>query len=132
MAKLATKTITVRTPEEQEIQITVRQADLRAGFRRGRLQGELIYGENVERSDPDLANAYAVYCDLVAGTAQVAGALPWPMDVAEFVAQSDLWFDCVGLPWLQSVRELNPHWAPGYRDTQGETPSAVASPPDSV
>lgn len=117
------KTITVKWLGD-EVEITAREADLRAGFRRGRLQGELIYNDGLQETDPDLANLRTVYVDLVCGTASVTG-LDWPMEVEAFEALSDLWFDRVGLPWLGAVRELNPHWAPGWSSDRGEAQAAA-------
>lgn len=105
------KTITIDGIDGEEISITVREADLRVGFKRGRLQGELIYADKLQKTDPDLANVRSVYVDLVCGTVEVT-ELEWPLPVEQFEALSDLWFDRIGLPWLAAVRELNPHWAP--------------------
>ena len=108
-------------PDGSAVLITVREADLRAGFKRGRLLRELI-SDDLIRDDPDLASIYAIYADLVAGTRKVDG-MTWPVTADEFVALSDHWFDRVGGPWLQAVQELNPHWSPSYH--QGEAPAAV-------
>jgi hypothetical protein len=106
------KTITIDGIDgEGEIRITVCEADLRAGFKRGRIQGELIYESELQKSDPDLANVRSVYVDLVCGTAEVAG-FDWPMPIEEFEQLTDLWFDRIGGPWLVAVRELNAHWNP--------------------
>lgn len=118
------KTITIDGIDGEQISITVREADLRAGFKRGRLQGELIYDGSLQKSDPDLANLRTVYIDLVCGTTDIDG-FDWPMEVEQFEALTDLWFDYVGGPWFTAVRELNPHWAPDWPSNQGEAPAAA-------
>jgi hypothetical protein len=117
------KTITI-DGIDGEISITVCEADLRAGFKRGRLLRELIYNDSLQERDPDLANARAVYVDLMCATVEATG-FHWSMSVEEFEALTDLWFDRVGLPWLAAVRELNPHWAPDWLADQGEAQAAA-------
>lgn len=120
---LAEKEIVVHY-EGNEIKITVKEADLRAGFLRGRLQNELVPSGQLDIETVDLANAYWIYCDLVAGTSEVVG-LSWPMDAEQFAALSDRWFHHVGAPWLEAVREVNPHWSPTYGgDDSGESEGA--------
>lgn len=118
------KTITIDGIDGEQISITVREADLRAGFRRGRMQGELIYAGRIQETDPDLANVRTVYVDLMCGTVTASG-FDWQMSVGDFEAKTDLWFDRVGMPWLSAVRELNPHWAPDWRAVQGEAQAAA-------
>jgi len=114
-----------KTVEIEGLTITVREADLRAGFHRARLQGELIYNAHLDQHDPDLANVYLVYADLVAGTSSVEG-MEWPLLPDAFCQLSDAWFDRVGYAWLGAVREVNPHWAPAMMEAvQGETQAAV-------
>lgn len=121
---LKEKTITIDGIDGEKISITVREADLRAGFKRGRLQVELIRDDSLQESDPDLANLRTVYIDFVCGTVEVSG-FDWPMEVKQFEALTDLWFEYVGNPWFIAVRELNPHWAPGWSSNQGEAPAAA-------
>jgi len=122
---LPTKTITVSDPGGSEVTITVRQATLVDGMRRGRWIHELLYSTDVRVTDPDLANVYAIYCDLVGATVSVEG-MEWPVPVDVFVEFSDRWFDHVGVHWLRAIHELNPNWQPGYGEADsGEAESAV-------
>jgi len=108
-----------------DIRITVRQADLRTGFRRGRMIRELVLEPDLNGTDPDLANVRYIYIDLACGTEAVEG-MDWPVEVAAFEAFTDEWFDAVGWFWLQAVRDVNPHWDPSREaDAQGEAPAAA-------
>jgi len=113
-----------KTLDLDGVQITVQQADLRAGFKRGRLIRELVQADHLDQLDPDQANVRYVYIDLVCGTRSTEG-MDWPVEVDAFEAFTDEWFDLVGWPWLRAVREVNPHWDPTREDVQGEAQAAA-------
>ena len=126
---LETKTISVEYPAGQPITITVQEANLVAGMRRGRLINQLIYSTDIRFTDPDLANVYAIYCDLIGGTVEVQG-MDWPLPVEEFLELADRWFDVVGVQWLRAIQSLNPNWMPSSdtsseEDDSGEAESAA-------
>lgn len=113
-----------RVVEFGGVTVKVRQANLIAGFKRARMQRELINEPGLDKSDPDRANVRWFYCDLVAGTVDVDG-MDWPMNVETFENQSDQWFDQVGWPWLQTVRSVNPNWDLSASPEQGESTAAA-------
>ncbi|MGQ9491726.1 MAG: hypothetical protein ACUVS6_13720 [Anaerolineae bacterium] len=99
---LATETVTYH-----DIQITVSEATVLQGTRRGVLRGEALR-LNVEDEPPERWLLRVItYPDLVAATVEVRG-IPWPLEFADFC----------GLPerlvndWSEAVYRLNPHWRP--------------------
>lgn len=104
-----------------EYSITVRQATVLDGMRRGRLIGE---GLNAEESDPErkiarvalYPAAMAALVTLISGSSPERGR---EMAFDDFCSLPE----AVVEAWLAAVYELNPHWQPGETETAAEKKS---------
>ena len=94
-----------KTVEHEGVQITVTEANVLIGVKRGRLKGEGLRAEE-EDLDREIIRLY-VYPDLIAATVKAEG-IEWPLDFEGFLALPD----GLAAKWESAVYDLNPHWLP--------------------
>ena len=94
-----------RIVNDPEHVVTVSEATVLAGMRRGRLRLE---ARNIARGEGDVDRALLryVYADLIAGATTGEGFETWPPDFEEFIQLPEAFV----AEWEAAVYELNPHW----------------------
>ena len=90
-----------------DIVITVTEANVMDGTRRGILRGEALRADIGDEPTEQWLLRVITFPDLVAATRSVIG-MPWPVS---FEAFCDLPERLVN-EWSEAVYRLNPHWRP--------------------
>lgn len=99
---LKTKTITT-----EDITLTVSEASVMMGTRRGVLRGDAMRTE-VENERPEAWLLRVItFPDLVAATTDATG-IDWPLTFDDFCDLSETFVN----QWTDAVYALNPHWRP--------------------
>jgi hypothetical protein len=99
--------LTTETIRYEEIEITISEASVIAGTRRGVLRGEALRLDVPDETPEQWLLRVITFPDLVAATRSVIG-MPWPVS---FEAFCDLPERLVN-EWSEAVYRLNPHWRP--------------------
>lgn len=99
---LKTKTITA-----DDISITISEASVLMGTRRGVLRGEAMRTEIEDERPEQWLLRVITFPDLASATVETSG-LDWPLTFAGFCELSETFVN----EWTDAVYMLNPHWMP--------------------
>jgi hypothetical protein len=112
------------TVQHGEFVVTVQASTVLMGMTRTRLKMEAR-----KAAETDVDRRWLrefVYPDLIASVVEHQGFETWPPDFETFAALPEAF----GIRWETATYDLNPHWLPGYTETNEK--KASASPENSI